>query len=233
MEQSWCKYLVSPSVRFAVPSSSNKLPLERMNVSPPPMGCFLCSPSTLIPWEYKLLIWLAEVQDIPWALHHPWLRLHASTAGGTGWIPGSGQLRSCKSSGKKKAYLHEQITRLFFPTSSMWVTKWADKPEAAGSFSHTFSPTLSVPKQLSFQLGYQWFFLFIWGCVSKCLTTNFLWRLERVERTRTIWICTFANFHSVNTLTVASFKTSTRTLLRRNVTLVQLYSISTIETREP
>ena len=117
---------------------------------PHPMGCFLCSPSTLMPWEYKLLIWLAEVQDIPWALHHPWLTLHASTAGGTGWIPGSGQLRSYKSSGKKKACLHEQIARLFFPTSSMRVTKWADKPEAAGSFSHTFSPILSVPKQLSF-----------------------------------------------------------------------------------
>ena len=180
MEQSWCKYLVSPCVRFAVPSSSNKLPLERMNVSPPPMGCFLCSPSTLMPWEYKLLIWLAEVQDIPWALHHQWLRLHAPTAGGTGWIPGSGELSvmdafsgflsSHFASGcctwmcwcsavdgmevqwqkKKSLPSWADMTRLFFPTSSTWVTKWADKPEAAGGFSHTFSPTLNVPKQLSF-----------------------------------------------------------------------------------
>ena len=194
-----------------------------MNVSPPPRGCFLCSPSTLMPWEDKLLIWLAEVHDIPWALHHHWLRLHASTAGGTVWIPDSGELRSCKSSSqkKKKKSLSSRagMTRLFFPTSSMWVTKWADKPEAAGSFSHTLSPTLNAPKQPSSSSA-----MFIWWQGRKCLTT-FYGGLERVERTRTTLICTFANFHSVNTLTAASFKTSTRTLLRRNVTLVHCYIV--------
>ena len=148
---------------------------------------------------------MARVQNIPWAPYYQWaglLHLKSQYACAP-WKP---------------VYFRVEQAgpiEFFFPASSLSAAEGVNRARGRSRPHLYLQPDFKCFKAaFSFApLLTKWHFCFsfIWWCASRHLPTNFLqaWRWAGPNG-----ICTFANFHGVNTLTMANIKYQ-RDILRK------------------